>query len=143
MKAGKHSVVMGNVSPDLEVGEGCVIIGPTDSRGNTILNTPMTVGYAAQGGSGSVVIGAFAGGGRPELSFPAEVRPAIAGLIEHALQRQNAELMAAIQQLAVEVRRPEPARPAFRSCWELVQTIATADGAINLLRGVSAALGLG
>ena len=143
MKAGKHSVVMGNVSPDLEVGEGCVIIGPTDSRGNTIINTPMTVGYGAQGGPGSIVIGAFAGGGRPDLSFPAEVQSAIAGLVEHAVQRQNAELIAAIQQLAVEARRPEPVRPALRSAWELVQTLATADGAINLLRGVSAALGLG
>lgn len=63
MKIGKNSVVMGLVSPDLEVGEGCVIIRPTDERGNTIIDKPMAVGHGAQAGIGSIATGAFAGAG--------------------------------------------------------------------------------
>jgi hypothetical protein len=63
MKIGKNSVVMGLVSPDLEVGEGCVIIGPTDERGNTIIDKSMAVGHGAQAGPDSIAIGAFSGAG--------------------------------------------------------------------------------
>jgi hypothetical protein len=63
MKVGKNSVVMGHVPPNLEVGEGCVIIGATDERGNTIIDKPMAVGHGAQAGLGSIAIGAFSGAG--------------------------------------------------------------------------------
>jgi hypothetical protein len=63
MKIGKDAVVMGNVPPSAQIGDGSVVIGPTDSHGNTIINQPMAVGRGAQAGPGSIAIGAFAGAG--------------------------------------------------------------------------------
>jgi hypothetical protein len=62
MKIGKDAVVMGNVSPDTEVGDGSVVIGPIDAQGNTIIQ-PMAVGRNAQAGPQSIAIGASAGAG--------------------------------------------------------------------------------
>jgi hypothetical protein len=53
-----------------KIGNRNVIIGATDDRGNTILNKPMTVGYGARGGPGSIVIGAFAGAGAAPAAKP-------------------------------------------------------------------------
>ena len=50
MKIGKDTVVIGNVSPNTEVGDGSVVIGPIDANGNTIINQPMAVGRNAQAG---------------------------------------------------------------------------------------------
>jgi hypothetical protein len=61
MKIGKDAVVMGNISPDTEVGDGSVVIGSTDAQGNTIINQPMAVGRNAQAGPQSIAIGAGAG----------------------------------------------------------------------------------
>jgi hypothetical protein len=63
LEVGEDSVVMGNVPPNTKVGNGSVIIGPTDNRGNTIINTPMAVGRGAKAGPGSIAIGANAGAG--------------------------------------------------------------------------------
>ena len=63
MKIGKDSVVIGNVPSNIQVGDGSVVIGATDSRGNTIINQPMAVGRGAQAGPGSIAIGAFADAG--------------------------------------------------------------------------------
>ena len=54
----QHAVVIGDVSG--EVGNGSVVIGATDDRGNTILNQPMAVGRDAKAGRGSIAIGAGA-----------------------------------------------------------------------------------
>jgi len=59
-------VVIGNVQGS--VGDNSVVIGATDSRGNTIINTPMIVGSGAQGGPTDIVIGANAGC-RPQDDF--------------------------------------------------------------------------
>lgn len=56
LKVGKDSVVMGNVNG--EVGDGSVVIGPTDNQGNTILNQSMAVGRGAKAGPGSIALGA-------------------------------------------------------------------------------------
>lgn len=61
LNVGKDSVVMGRVYGN--VGDGSVVIGPTDERGNVILNQPMAVGRGAHSGPGSIAIGAFAGAG--------------------------------------------------------------------------------
>lgn len=66
MKVGKGSVVMGQVPPDAEIGEGCTIVGPTDQFGNTILNTPMAVGKGAYAGPGGIAIGTGAGSAGPK-----------------------------------------------------------------------------
>ena len=61
LDVGKDAVVIGDVSGN--VGEGAVVIGPTDNRGNVILNKPMAVGRNAHAGPGSIAIGAGAGAG--------------------------------------------------------------------------------
>ncbi len=58
IRTGKDTVVIGNVSGD--VGDGSVVIGATDERGNTIINQPMAVGKGASAGPGSIAIGAGA-----------------------------------------------------------------------------------
>lgn len=63
MKVGKDSVVIGNIPSDSHVGDGSVVIGATDSRGNTNINQPMAVGRRAQATPGSIAIGAFARAG--------------------------------------------------------------------------------
>jgi hypothetical protein len=60
---GQDSVVMGHVPDNSRIGEGSVVIGPTDSNGNVILNHSMAVGRGACAGPGSISIGAFAGAG--------------------------------------------------------------------------------
>ncbi len=61
LNVGIDSVVIGNVTGD--IGNGSVVIGATDDRGNTIINTPMAVGRGAFAGPGSISIGAGAGAG--------------------------------------------------------------------------------
>lgn len=70
LEVGEDSVVMGNVPPNTKVGNGSVVIGPTDNRGNTIINTPMAVGRGAKAGPGSIAIGAGAGAGLPQEKAP-------------------------------------------------------------------------
>ena len=56
---GNESVVIGNVTGN--VGDKSVVIGSTDDKGNTVLNTPMAVGSGAHTDGGSIAIGANAG----------------------------------------------------------------------------------
>jgi len=58
---GTESVVMGQIQPNARIGDRSVVIGPTDTHGNVILNQPMIVGHNAHGGPGDLVIGADAG----------------------------------------------------------------------------------
>lgn len=62
LKVGKDSVVYGNVEG--EVGDGSVVIGPTDTNGNVILNNTMAIGRGAWAGPNSISIGAGAGAGQ-------------------------------------------------------------------------------
>ncbi len=61
LTVGEDSVVMGKVPPNTNVGNGSVVIGATDDKGNTIINTPMAVGRNAHVGTGSIAIGANSG----------------------------------------------------------------------------------
>jgi hypothetical protein len=56
---GDENTVVGNVGIS-SMGDRNTIVGPTDNRGNTILNTPMAIGYDAHAGSNSISIGAYA-----------------------------------------------------------------------------------
>lgn len=60
---GQDSVAIGRVTAP--VGDRSVVIGATDSNGNTIITQPMAVGYNAQAGPGSIAIGANARAGVP------------------------------------------------------------------------------
>jgi hypothetical protein len=61
LEVGSDSVVMGKVTG--KVGDRSVVIGATDDKGNTIINTPMAVGNNAQAGPNSIAIGAGADAG--------------------------------------------------------------------------------
>jgi hypothetical protein len=63
LSVGDESVVVGRVAPNTRVGNRSTIVGATDDRGNTILNTPMAIGHGAYAGPGSVAIGTGAGSG--------------------------------------------------------------------------------
>lgn len=68
LNVGDESVVVGRVAPNTRVGNRSTIVGATDDRGNTILNTPMAIGHGAYAGPGSIAIGTGAGAGakRPD-----------------------------------------------------------------------------
>src|SRR6266404_398925 len=70
---GKDAVVVGRVPPNSRIGDGSVVIGPTDSNGNVILNGTMAAGRCAYAGPGSISIGAGAGAGSSPK--PCEVKP--------------------------------------------------------------------
>jgi hypothetical protein len=141
MKTGKHSVVIGSVPPNSNIGEGSVVVGATDSRGNTIINTPMAVGYGAKAGPGSIAIGAFAGSGRLELTFPPKIRSEMEELVRLAVHSQMQEPIDALARVASELRQPTPDKSVVLAAWEGVKCLATIDGAYNLLsRGTTALL---
>jgi len=58
VEVGEDAVVIGDVKG--RVGNGSVVIGPTDGNGNTIITQPMAVGRGAKAGPGSIAIGAGA-----------------------------------------------------------------------------------
>lgn len=136
MKVGKHSVVMGDVPTDADIGEGCVVIGATDAWGNTILNTPMAVGYGAKASPGSIAIGAFAGAGACVQTLQEGFEP----LIRMAVAEQNQELLRAIEALAAEFEQSRPDRSAIMRAWDGVRALATVGGAHALLSQASTAL---
>ena len=140
MKTGKHSVVIGNVPESSSIGEGSVVIGATDSHGNTRITTPMAVGYGAKAGPGSIAIGAFAGAGSPDLAFPLELQSEMQSLVNVAVQQSNQPLISAIEKLTVELRQPKPKKSAVLNSWETVKAIAAVDGAYNMLAKASTAL---
>lgn len=140
MKTGKHSVVIGNVPASSNIGEGSVVIGATDSRGNTVITTPMAVGYGAKAGPGSIAIGAFSGAGLPDLSFPPALQSEMEGLVNAAVQKSNQQLITAIEKLTAELRQPQPKKGAVLTSWEAVKAIAAVDGAYSILARASTAL---
>jgi hypothetical protein len=63
LSLGKDAVVVGRIPPNSRIGDGSVVIGPTDANGNVILNGTMAAGRCAYAGPGSISIGAYAGSG--------------------------------------------------------------------------------
>jgi len=124
-KIGKDAVVMGNVSSNLEVGDGSVVIGSTDSNGNTILNQQMAVGRNAQAGPQSIAIGAGAnaGGG---INLPAILREL--NLI--AEEARDPKFLSDLAKLVTELSRPEPSGSILANAWGAVKASATTSGAI-------------
>ncbi len=133
MKIGKHSVVIGNVPSNSDIGEGSVVIGATDTRGNTILNQPMAVGFGAKANSNSIAIGAFSGSGVRVPTFPEYMKNEMVELLRFAAQQRNDELIAAIQKLSNELKPDKPTASLVLKAWEGVEALATIDGAQNLV----------
>ena len=140
MKVEKYSVVIGNVPSDTVVGEGSVVVGATDSHGNTMLTTPMTVGYSARGGAGDIVVGAFAGGGGAQSLAVQELRRALQEFAGFVVQRNEEALKGVFERLATEIRNPRADRGAVMMAWNGVKALATVGGAHALVAKVSAAL---
>ena len=140
MKIGKDSVVIGNVPSNIQVGDGSVVIGPTDSRGNTIINQPMAVGRGAQAGLGSIAIGAFAGAGTVQQQSRVELQASLQQFAEIVAAQNNAALAQEFEKLKSELKNPTPNRGAVFLAWEGVKAVATIDGAHNLLAKITAGL---
>ena len=132
MKIGKDSVVMGNVPSNLEVGEGCVIIGATDKRGNTIINQPMAVGRNAQAGPNSIAIGAGAnaGGG---INLVATLHQ----LSTFAQQSNNQQVLTEVTKILSELNKPQPNKSVILKAWEAVKALGSINGAHTLLSKIS------
>jgi len=134
MKIGKDSVVIGNVPEHLEVGEGCVIIGATDNRGNCIIG-PMAAGRNAHAGPGSIAIGAGAGAG---TSF--NLVAALHHLSEIAKEANDHQLHHELAKIMSEFSAPTPNKSIIQKSWEIVKSAATLNGAHALLAKISVTL---
>lgn len=128
-------MVMGNVPANLEVGEGCVVIGATDERGNTIINQPMAIGRNAQAGPNSIAIGAGAnaGGG---INLVA----ALHELSALAQESNNQHALMELNSILVELNKSQPDKSLILKAWEGVKALGAIDGAHTILAKVSVAL---
>lgn len=131
LKTGKDSVVIGDVTG--EIGEGSVVIGATDSRGNTIINQPMAVGRGAHAGPGSIAIGAGASAGS-ELFHLIEALKAIPEI------QNDSALLSTIDNFNSELRKPTPNTETVNSLWSIIQTSATVGGALSLVQKIGTLL---
>jgi len=133
IKTGKDSVVIGNVSG--EIGEGSVVIGATDERGNTIINQPMAVGRGASAGPGSIAIGAGASAGSNVLH--------LIDTLKAVPEVQNdTTLLSAIDALAKELEKRNPEPTTIQSLWSVIKASATIGGAVSLIQQIGKMLGL-
>jgi len=132
MKLGKDNVIIGNVPSDLEVGDGNVIIGATDSHGNTIINTPMAVGRDAQAGPGSIAIGA-----RAKAGSAVTLGEALQNLIRIAEEARDKETVVLLSQIDTELEKAEPDKSVIRRAWDAVQAAASINGAYSLVQAIT------
>src|SRR5271157_593509 len=139
MKVGKDAVVIGNVPPNSQVDDGSVVIGATDSRGNTIINHPMAVGRGAQAGPGSIAIGAFAGAGIVQKQSAVDLQTALQQFAEFVATQNNQALVQEFEKLKSELQNPVANRSAVLAAWEGVKALATIEGAHNLVAKITAA----
>lgn len=140
MKVGKDSVVIGNVPPNIQVGDGSVIIGATDARGNTIINTPMAVGRGAHAGPGSIAIGAGANAGGAQHQALAELQSHLAQFAQLLAEQQNAALSREFEQFKATLQHSPPDKSLILKSWKGVKSLATINGAHTLLAKISAGL---
>jgi hypothetical protein len=133
IKTGKDAVVIGNVSGD--IGDGSVVIGATDERGNTIINQPMAVGRGAKAGPGSIAIGAGASAGSNLFHLIGQLKE-IPGI------RTDQTLLATIGALETELQKKEPQAGTIQSLWSVIQVSASVSGAVNLIQQIGTMLGL-
>jgi hypothetical protein len=137
MKIGKDSVVMGNVPSNLEAGEGCVIIGATDERGNTSFTQTMAVGRNAQAGPDSIAIGAGAGanaGGGINLVA------ALHELSTFAQQSNNQQALSELTKILSELNKQQPDKSFILKSWDAVKALGSINGAHALLSKISIAI---
>lgn len=132
IKTGKDSVVIGDVTGT--VGDGSVVIGPTDERGNTIITQPMAVGRGAKAGPGSIAIGAGASADSNLFHLLDQLKsiPEI---------QTDTTLLATIDTFSTELQMDEPQQNTIQSLWTVIKASATMGGAIGLIEQISEVLG--
>lgn len=135
MKIGKDTVVIGNVSPNTEVGDGSVVIGPTDANGNTIINQPMAIGRNAQAGPQSIAIGAGANAG---AGF--NLAAALHEVAEIAKQNNDTNVLNELTKVMSELAKPQPDKSIILKAWEVVKAAGSLNGAYSLLAKITAAI---
>jgi hypothetical protein len=121
LTVGNDSVVIGDVTGN--VGNGSVVIGATDNRGNTILNTPMAVGRGAFAGHGSIAIGAGAGSGASLPFIVNQLRDAITTRVN------DPQLIEQLEKLIAELEAKD--RPVRKDLIRrIIDTVDTANSTI-------------
>ena len=138
MKIAKDAVVIGNVPSDATVGEGSVVIGATDTKGNVILNTSMAIGRAAEAASGSIAIGAYATAGSSVQSRILESD--LKELANIVVATHDEALIRALEHLKEEIRAGPGNRSGVMVAWRGLSSLATIDGAHSLLERISRSL---
>lgn len=137
MKVGKDSVVIGSVPPNTQVGDYSVVIGATDARGNTMINSPMAVGRGAHAGPGSIAIGAFANAGAATI---AELQTNLGQFAELLAAQHNAALTQEFERFRAALQQSPPDKSLILKAWEGVRSLASINGAHTLLAKISAGL---
>ena len=112
---GKDSVVMGNVQHQ-NIGDRSVVIGPTDSNGNTILSGTMAVGYGARAGENSIAIGAYAGAGSNLFH--------LLNNLESAVDQNGSEVeKVLVKKLKEELKASHPNKDVLQKIWQAVNAL--------------------
>jgi hypothetical protein len=124
LNVGDDSVVMGDVAGT--VGHRSVVIGPTDNRGNVILNQSMAVGRNAHAGPGSIAIGANAGAGSEMAAIFREIGNIITASKDKAL-------IEAFYNLSHELNNPTRDMSKISKLWDTIKTAAVLNGAVGLV----------
>lgn len=132
VNVGKDSVVIGNVSGN--VGDGSVVIGPTDNRGNTVLNQPMAVGRNAQAGPGSIAIGAGAGAGSDIAMLFHELGKVIESVNDPSLAQTFVDLCS-------ELNKQQKDKTKISRLWGTIEKSAALGGFVNLITQAAAFIG--
>jgi hypothetical protein len=128
LRVGKDAVVIGDISGD--VGDGSVVIGATDSRGNVILNQTMAVGRDAHAGSGSIAIGAGAGAGSDIVHAFHKIGKIIQASGDTGLLNDFTDL-------CHELNKHEKDKSRIRMLWDTIKAAAVLNGAIDFVSKVS------
>lgn len=134
LHVGTDSVVMGNVQGN--IGDGSVVIGPTDSNGNTILNQTMAVGRNARAGHGSIAIGVNAMAGSEVIFLLDQLKNLIDNEKDTSVSTDN------IITLINELNKTAPDRSLINNLWDTVKKASSINGAIGLINRISVLIGL-
>ncbi len=135
LNVGKDSVVIGNVSGN--VGDGSVVVDPTDDRGNVILNQSMAVGRNAFAGPDSIAIGAGAGAGSG-----AQLTNLINKLSDIVGQTGDSEIIDKFNELFAELigENGTPNKEKSLSIISWLKGAAVLSGSIALIKQIGSAI---
>ncbi len=126
LNVGEDSVVIGNVIGD--VGSGSVVIGATDSKGNTIINKPMAIGKNAKAGPGSIAIGANAGSGSDVFILLDQLRQIL---------EKNGDSSNDVIDLIRELKKTTPDKTIIDKLWGTIKSVVIINEAVILIAKIS------